>query len=157
MGLIARMSRWQGLCGMLFGLVWSAAAFAMENGPTLSDYNRAVWTASDGAPLHVRSITQTPDGWLWLGTDSDLYRFDGVRFHPVAATNGARLLNSRGGGGSVIFDRGGNLWALRCPTGFCLAASARTCTSASIDVAEAATSRLDRLGQLSSLAPAVVG
>jgi hypothetical protein len=24
----------------------------------------AVWTASDGAPVHVARMAQTPDGWL---------------------------------------------------------------------------------------------
>jgi len=38
------------------------------------------WTARDGAPTNIAGITQTPDGWLWIGSPSGLFRFDGVRF-----------------------------------------------------------------------------
>jgi len=86
------LPRW---CGVLLALVWSAAVCAQDHAPTLADYNRAVWTASDGAPVHVTRMAQTPDGWLWLGTPNGLYRFDGVRFHRYQATGAARLLGSR--------------------------------------------------------------
>ena len=83
------------LCGALLAIVSGGAACSQDHAPTLADYNHAVWTASDGAPVHVERIAQTPDGWLWLGTPNGLYRFDGVRFHPFAATNGARLPSAR--------------------------------------------------------------
>jgi len=89
---MTRMRRW---CGALLGSMLSAATCAQNHGPTLADYNRTVWTASDGAPVHVVRMMQTSDGWLWLGTENGLYRFDGVRFHPFVATNGARLLGAR--------------------------------------------------------------
>lgn len=38
------------------------------------------WTAKDGAPPYIRALAQTPDGWLWIGASTGLYRFDGVRF-----------------------------------------------------------------------------
>src|SRR5262249_53428891 len=38
------------------------------------------WTAKDGAPSGIRALAQTVDGYLWLGTRSGLYRFDGVSF-----------------------------------------------------------------------------
>ena len=47
--------------------------------------NHRVYTQDDGLPSHVNSITQTPDGYLWLGTGSGLFRFDGVHFDRVAA------------------------------------------------------------------------
>jgi signal transduction histidine kinase/sugar lactone lactonase YvrE len=46
----------------------------------LADYNHTQWTAAEGAPSGILTMTQTPDGWLWLGTADGLYRFDGVRF-----------------------------------------------------------------------------
>ena len=45
----------------------------------------AGWTAANGAPSGVNAITQTPDGWLWLGGPSGLFRFDGVRFERAPA------------------------------------------------------------------------
>jgi ligand-binding sensor domain-containing protein len=38
------------------------------------------WTFKDGAPAEIYSLVQTPDGFLWLGTASGLFRFDGIRF-----------------------------------------------------------------------------
>jgi len=39
------------------------------------------WSIEDGLPhAHVRSITQTTDGFLWMATDRGLARFDGVLF-----------------------------------------------------------------------------
>ncbi|HKD82430.1 MAG TPA: two-component regulator propeller domain-containing protein [Candidatus Angelobacter sp.] len=44
------------------------------------------WTQKDGLPgADVRKIAQTPDGYLWLATETGLVRFDGVRFKTFAA------------------------------------------------------------------------
>ncbi|MCS0581151.1 histidine kinase [Massilia pinisoli] len=85
----------QRFCCALLGIVLSGAAFGQDHDPTFADYNHAVWTASDGAPVQVTRMAQTPDGWLWLGTPNGLYRFDGVRFYLFAATNGAHLQSPR--------------------------------------------------------------
>jgi PAS domain S-box-containing protein len=45
------------------------------------------WTARDGLTGGVRAIAQTPDGYLWLGTETGLFRFDGVRFVPWTEPN----------------------------------------------------------------------
>ncbi len=46
-----------------------------------ADYLADVWTADNGLPnSSVTAITQTPDGYLWVGTYNGLVRFDGVRF-----------------------------------------------------------------------------
>jgi hypothetical protein len=37
-------------------------------------------TFKEGAPETVEALAQTADGYLWLGTQAGLYRFDGVRF-----------------------------------------------------------------------------
>jgi ligand-binding sensor domain-containing protein len=79
----------------LLGIVLADAAVGQDHGPTFADYNHSIWTASDGAPVQVRRMAQTPDGWLWLGTPNGLYRFDGVHFFPFAAANGAHLLSPR--------------------------------------------------------------
>ncbi|MCS0628813.1 histidine kinase [Telluria mixta] len=79
----------------LIGIVLGDAAVGQDHGPTFADYNHSIWTASDGAPVQVTRMAQTPDGWLWLGTPNGLYRFDGVHFYPFAAANGAHLLSPR--------------------------------------------------------------
>jgi ligand-binding sensor domain-containing protein len=83
------------LCSALLAIMSSGVVWAQAHGPGLAGYNHAIWTASDGAPVHVARIAQTPDGWLWIGTPNGLYRFDGMRFHPFAAANGERLLSPR--------------------------------------------------------------
>lgn len=83
------------LCCALLGIVLGDSAVGQDHGPTFADYNHSIWTASDGAPVQVTHMAQTPDGWLWLGTPNGLYRFDGVHFSPFAAANGAQLLSPR--------------------------------------------------------------
>lgn len=47
----------------------------------LSDWLVKGWTVDDGLPSTLVSvIAQSEDGYLWLGTDEGLVRFDGVRF-----------------------------------------------------------------------------
>jgi signal transduction histidine kinase/ligand-binding sensor domain-containing protein len=42
----------------------------------------ASWTRRDGAPGGISSLTQTTDGYLWIGSALGLYRFDGLHFAP---------------------------------------------------------------------------
>jgi signal transduction histidine kinase/ligand-binding sensor domain-containing protein len=49
------------------------------------------WTFKQGAPEFVQSIAQTGDGYLWLGTLSGLFRFDGVRFERFRPAFGDQL------------------------------------------------------------------
>ncbi len=46
------------------------------------------WGALRGAPADIWAMTQGKDGYLWLGTGSGLYRFDGVSFEPAQLSNG---------------------------------------------------------------------
>ena len=49
----------------------------------LTDYTITSWGQRDGFPLgSTWAIAQDDDGYLWLGTDAGLFRFDGVRFLP---------------------------------------------------------------------------
>jgi hypothetical protein len=53
--------------------------------PTLdvSQFAHATWTVGDGfAKGAIYSIAQTPDGYLWPGTEFGLFRFDGVTTTP---------------------------------------------------------------------------
>jgi PAS domain S-box-containing protein len=69
------------------GVVWCASslclcpcAFAQEQAFEGIHHLHTAWTARDGLTGGVRAIAQTPDGYLWLGTETGLFRFDGVRF-----------------------------------------------------------------------------
>lgn len=73
---------------LLVAWTWHAgAAPAAAPDQELNDYQRTRWTQENGAPQQISGMAQTPDGWLWLGTDDGLYRFDGMtftRFEPPA-------------------------------------------------------------------------
>lgn len=56
-------------------------AIALNPAKSLSQYTRTVWTQEHGLPQDtIRAIVQTADGYLWLGTDEGLARFDGYEF-----------------------------------------------------------------------------
>ncbi|MCP3058174.1 histidine kinase [Myxococcus sp. K38C18041901] len=66
---------------MLALVLTSSSAWAQSpRNATLRDFHHTAWTQKDGAPAGVWAMAQTRDGWLWLGTASGLYRFDGVHF-----------------------------------------------------------------------------
>jgi diguanylate cyclase (GGDEF)-like protein len=55
-------------------------AHAQSSRP-LTEYLHDVWQIEQGLPQNtVQAITQTPDGYLWLGTQEGLVRFDGMQF-----------------------------------------------------------------------------
>src|SRR6185436_14439807 len=44
-------------------------------------FDLRTWRSEDGLPSDaVNALAQTPDGYLWIGTNAGLVRFDGVRF-----------------------------------------------------------------------------
>ena len=75
-----------------------------------SDLNEsAIWRVADGLPSDsVTAIIQTRDGFMWIGTDAGLTRFDGVKFTqmPLAAstTNTVHHITA------LCEDANGDLW-----------------------------------------------
>ena len=63
--------------------------------------------ADDGVPLGIYALAQTPDGFLWIGSDAGLHRFDGVRFDADAGPDGA-LRNEPVS--ALMVTRNGDLW-----------------------------------------------
>src|SRR4029077_16867937 len=58
-------------------------AFALNPALDVSQYAHTAWKVREGFfKSGISSIAQTPDGYLWLGTDFGLLRFDGVRAVP---------------------------------------------------------------------------
>ena len=53
---------------------------AQQRDQPLPHLYHTAWTIRDGAPADVQALAQTADGFLWVGTLSGLFRFDGVRF-----------------------------------------------------------------------------
>lgn len=66
----------------ILGFSSSEKGAALDPTSHISQYGHTVWRVQDGyfgraAPI---SMTQSADGYIWLGTQAGLYRFDGVRF-----------------------------------------------------------------------------
>jgi ligand-binding sensor domain-containing protein/AraC-like DNA-binding protein len=73
------------LLGMTFILnlctsLHPSAADPMET-ESFGSFQHHVWTNDNGLPMNtVMAVNQTPDGYLWVGTEAGLARFDGVKF-----------------------------------------------------------------------------
>jgi len=65
----------------LVSLGVATGAFALDPARALTQSRLSVWTSDSGLPQNtVHAIAQTRDGYLWMGTEEGLARFDGVRF-----------------------------------------------------------------------------
>src|ERR1700730_19163155 len=51
------------------------------------------WAVSEGVPPNITDLAQTADGFLWIGTEGGLYRFDGVQFERYQPLQGQGLLS----------------------------------------------------------------
>ena len=62
-------------------IVIAASGMALDPQSPTSDYIRTDFTVEDGLPSNViNAIVQTRNGFLWVGTDAGLVRFNGRRF-----------------------------------------------------------------------------
>ncbi|HWI55622.1 MAG TPA: two-component regulator propeller domain-containing protein, partial [Bacillota bacterium] len=76
---------------------------------TNSTYSVKVWDTEDGLPQSaVLALTQTRDGYLWVGTLDGLARFDGTRFTTFNEANTPELTSSRIV--KLFEDSRGELW-----------------------------------------------
>jgi signal transduction histidine kinase/ligand-binding sensor domain-containing protein len=94
---------------MALCLLLQKQAGAISTSRDVNQYLRQQWPVEPGSPgVRVNSIAQTPDGFLWVGTDDNLLRFDGFRFEEIQPrTEGIapirHVLN-------LIVDASGVLW-----------------------------------------------
>ncbi len=102
-----RLQRWLqvGIAAVCF----VNAAYALDPSKAISQYVRDKWGAERGfVGGAVFAISQSRDGYLWIGTERGLVRFDGQDFtliqHPIA---GAPPIGSVRG---LAADADGNLW-----------------------------------------------
>jgi ligand-binding sensor domain-containing protein/anti-sigma regulatory factor (Ser/Thr protein kinase) len=70
----------------MFGVALCLCGLASPGAPVAgwADYNSRLWQMEDGLPHNiVQAITQTRDGYLWIGTREGLARFDGDAFQTI--------------------------------------------------------------------------
>src|SRR5580658_5429557 len=94
----------------------SHIAHAIDPNRTVSQYVVQQWGVENGFPRGpVYAIDQTADGYLWIGTEAGLVRFDGLSFSliPSSAPELPSIAHVLG----LATDDAGDLWArLRRPT-----------------------------------------
>jgi ligand-binding sensor domain-containing protein len=93
----------------LLAALTCSCAFAVDPNHKLTQYLHRIYQAQPGLPQSsIYAVTQTHDGYLWLGTQSGVVRFDGERFTPV------RALQDAGFGDvwarAIEEDTNGNIW-----------------------------------------------
>ncbi len=87
----------------------SLMSHALDPSKMPTQYAHRIWGQEEGLfQPTIYSILQTRDGFLWLGTQDTLIRFDGMHFREfehkgVAALHGSLVR-------SLLEDRSGNLW-----------------------------------------------
>src|ERR1700678_451204 len=101
-----KQTRWVLVGFVLAGLI--AGAGAIDTNRLPSQYVREQWTGTRFPGGAVNGIAQTADGYLWIGTDRGLMRFDGfnfrqVSFPSIAVASNVPILQ-------LITDAGGELW-----------------------------------------------
>lgn len=80
------------LLAVAFLLILCPRASALDPNFDASQYGHKSWKVRDGfVNGRVGAITQTTDGYLWLGTVTGLVRFDGVRTVPFKPSGDQRL------------------------------------------------------------------
>ena len=94
---------------LLLFLFAVSSVWAVDPSRHITQYAHTAWRIQDGvfsgAP---NTITQTADGYLWIGTQAGLLRFDGVRFVPWTSPDGKHLPSSSVV--SLLGARDGGLW-----------------------------------------------
>jgi PAS domain S-box-containing protein len=99
------------------------APFALDPRKAINQYNCQAWQSDEGLPQNgVQALAQTAEGYLWIGLEEGLVRFDGVLFTKFHAGNTAAITHNNilalcadvdgslwigtNGGGLVHLDKG---------------------------------------------------
>src|ERR1700726_2189383 len=90
-------------------LLCSLPVLALDPSLDVTQYAHTEWTFRNGfLNGTVYAFAQTPDGYLWLGTQSGVVRFDGVRAVPLVLPRGQELPSTAVG--ALLAARAGTLW-----------------------------------------------
>ena len=88
--------------------MYAGPACAIDPGRAMSQYVRDHWGPEQGFPRgSVYAIAQTPDGYLWIGSDAGLIRFDGLNFQLMRDPSESLVFGSVLG---LVADAQGSLW-----------------------------------------------
>jgi PAS domain S-box-containing protein len=109
-GFRRRWLFWCAVAGLL-AVCSSISASALDPTRNVSQYLRESWGTERGWPGgSITAIAQTSDGYLWIGTDKGLIRFDGLTFHQIQRANPDPIWI--GPVRTLVVDASNNLWIL---------------------------------------------
>jgi PAS domain S-box-containing protein len=84
-------------------------SFGLNPSLDIGQYAHNSWTVRGGFSLgNIYAMAQTPDGYLWLGSEFGLFRFDGVRSVPWKPSSGQQIPNNAIN--RLLATRDGTLW-----------------------------------------------
>ncbi|HTY61241.1 MAG TPA: two-component regulator propeller domain-containing protein [Acidobacteriota bacterium] len=94
----------------LLSSVASEAAFALDPRIALTQYIHKTWRLDQGLPqISINAIAQTPENYIWIGTDDGLARFDGMHFTIFNRSNVPELVSNSFQ--ALLVSGDGTLWA----------------------------------------------
>src|SRR5215467_7173983 len=88
---------------------FAAPAYALDPNRSLADFSIQVFLTENGLPQNtVQAITQTRDGYIWIGTQEGLARYNGTGFVIFDKDNTPQLKSNDIR--ALLEDRSGALW-----------------------------------------------
>ncbi len=85
------MTLFRPLAAIVLLCTTASPILALDPDRSLAQLHHTAWNAEDGAPSQISAITQTADGYLWIGSARGLFRFDGVEFERYAPPDDVSL------------------------------------------------------------------
>jgi signal transduction histidine kinase/ligand-binding sensor domain-containing protein len=92
-----------------------APAFSLDRDRRITQFYYTFWNEKDGSPSQITALAQTEDGYLWIGSERGLFRFDGVRFEEYTPQSAIELPSYSVY--ALMATPDGGLWVAFSPTG----------------------------------------
>ncbi len=94
---------------LALSLIPAPSVLALDPARDVTQYVQQAWTTQEGLPQNtVSALLQTPDGYLWFGTEEGLVRFDGSSFTVYDKTKVKGLRDNAVS--ALCLDSSGSIW-----------------------------------------------
>jgi ligand-binding sensor domain-containing protein len=93
---------------MAIFFTWPSSA-SLDPQTSIARYDHEIWRQTpQGISINTTTLIQTLDGYLWLGAENGLVRFDGMRFTVFDSSNTPQLKGDSID--ALLEDKHVNLW-----------------------------------------------